>query len=964
VSPILVADPDDPNPPADVAAYSDYTTPTSVTLTWTDPTTYADGTPLGDFSIDVLRDDVFVTNVDQGNGTFVDGGRTDGQEYEYALITHDDVTDSLSVPVRVSVFAGGDPMPAPPTALSCTSDTLSATIFWTNPTTQADGTPLDDFAGVRLYRNGSFLIELARSQGDTGSADSYTDFPPTGFTYQYEVSAIDNEAPVNESARGDAGVCFVGDVPKILVWQPSDVPGTSGSTIYQTLVSLGESVIFTDNLYEFAPDLNVHEVVMAVIGIFSDNHIITADEGAALDDFVQDGGRLYLEGGDCFNYDPESSGGYNIRPIFGLDDGPDGSGDLGGVIGLNDLAGFSFVYGGANAWIDELQPLTSVAVLQNDSNTDIVGVFEPAYGSGRSIGCSFEFGGLQDAIPSRLAVPAFDLSRWIRSAGYQGAPISDAFKHAPEAEEETAPVRRLMAANTQTADRPAPARFQGGFGSALAALTMANTKEDLMAAYLMLLRATGDPVMVVAPDALASTVWQDSTDTQFVTVSNPGSLNDDLTFTVTESPAVGWLSVAPTGGTVPNNSQTVLTVDFDAATLAPGLYATELIVAGNDPANPSDTVSVTLQVNGIPTIEVMPESLYFAVAPLDSADGSVKIYNTGVGDLDYELSVAGGAGADRAEFAATNGTWSGAGRYRGNVYQVDVAVPLKSIEHLLNITSPTELEFFVYEGTAAVGSFTKIFSLVTTSGTGSGWHGSGPIEVDLEVGKYYFIGTGWLGDVTYYDDNGTLSTPVEVPFGYLVGPGGKNAYPPPTSETVYFGSVVHSQAIEFGAPADVELLSSPTGTLTAGDSTVVDLRVIGGEETGTFASVLRIDSNDPNTGRVNVPLTIDVLDLTGVASEEAALPLAVALHQSTPNPFASRTTIRYDLPATDEVSIRIYDVTGRLVRVLVDGAQAPGQRAAEWDGLDDAGRRVASGIYFYTLRTGNEMIRRKLVFMR
>jgi len=205
VSPILVADPDDPNAPSNSAGYSDYTTPTSVALTWTDPTTYVDGTPLGNFSIDILRDDVFLTNVDQGNEAFNDSGLTDGQLYEYTLLTHDDVTDSLSVPITLNVYSGGSPTPAPPSGAGCSGTTTDATITWTNPTTQSDGTPLDDFAGVRIYRNNTFVIELARAQADTGAADMYVDAPPVGFLYHYEVAAIDNESTVHESARADAG---------------------------------------------------------------------------------------------------------------------------------------------------------------------------------------------------------------------------------------------------------------------------------------------------------------------------------------------------------------------------------------------------------------------------------------------------------------------------------------------------------------------------------------------------------------------------------------------------------------------------------------------------------------------------------------------------------------------------------------------------------------------------------------
>ncbi|MGQ0720724.1 MAG: FlgD immunoglobulin-like domain containing protein [Candidatus Eiseniibacteriota bacterium] len=217
VSPILLAEPLDPNPPTGVTAFSDYTTPTSVDVDWTDATTFVGGAPLVDFSVDVLRDNVLITNVDQGIETFADGGLVDGQQYQYTLRTRDDVSDSLSAAVNVTVFAGGSPTPAAPTGLSCLADTTSATLSWTNPSTQTDGTTLDDFAGVRVYRNASFLVELPRVPGDAGAPDTYTDFPPFGFTYTYAVSAIDNESTVHESGQNTTAGCFVGGPPEIAV---------------------------------------------------------------------------------------------------------------------------------------------------------------------------------------------------------------------------------------------------------------------------------------------------------------------------------------------------------------------------------------------------------------------------------------------------------------------------------------------------------------------------------------------------------------------------------------------------------------------------------------------------------------------------------------------------------------------------------------------------------------------------
>jgi gingipain R len=73
-----------------------------------------------------------------------------------------------------------------------------------------------------------------------------------------------------------------------------------------------------------------------------------------------------------------------------------------------------------------------------------------------------------------------------------------------------------------------------------------------------------------------------------------------------------------------------------------------------------------------------------------------------------------------------------------------------------------------------------------------------------------------------------------------------------------------------------------------------------------------------------------------------------ALGQNAPNPFNPTTTIRYAVPpGASTVSLRVYDVTGRLVTTLVDGPVEPGEHTAVWDGTDAAGASVASGVYLY-----------------
>ncbi len=91
---------------------------------------------------------------------------------------------------------------------------------------------------------------------------------------------------------------------------------------------------------------------------------------------------------------------------------------------------------------------------------------------------------------------------------------------------------------------------------------------------------------------------------------------------------------------------------------------------------------------------------------------------------------------------------------------------------------------------------------------------------------------------------------------------------------------------------------------------------------------------------------------TVVEGESNARPTRFALHASFPNPFNAQTTIRYDLPRPVAVELIIYDILGRLVRQWQWDRSEPGSHRQVWDGRDQGGRAMATGVYFYQLRAG------------
>ena len=94
------------------------------------------------------------------------------------------------------------------------------------------------------------------------------------------------------------------------------------------------------------------------------------------------------------------------------------------------------------------------------------------------------------------------------------------------------------------------------------------------------------------------------------------------------------------------------------------------------------------------------------------------------------------------------------------------------------------------------------------------------------------------------------------------------------------------------------------------------------------------------------------------------IPSVFKLHQNYPNPFNPTTTIVYELPEISDVTLSIFNTLGKKIKTLVQKRQSANTYRVSWDGTDDSGTPVASGIYLYQLRAGDFMQTRKMVLMR
>jgi hypothetical protein len=99
--------------------------------------------------------------------------------------------------------------------------------------------------------------------------------------------------------------------------------------------------------------------------------------------------------------------------------------------------------------------------------------------------------------------------------------------------------------------------------------------------------------------------------------------------------------------------------------------------------------------------------------------------------------------------------------------------------------------------------------------------------------------------------------------------------------------------------------------------------------------------------------------VTGICLAESAIPKAYAMYQNYPNPFNPSTTFSFDLPVKSFVSLKIYDILGREVAILVSEEMPAGAYNRQWNT-----QRFSSGIYFYRLQAGSFTQTKKLVLLK
>ncbi|MFH1296497.1 MAG: C25 family cysteine peptidase [Bacteroidota bacterium] len=181
----------------------------------------------------------------------------------------------------------------------------------------------------------------------------------------------------------------IGKTPVLVI----DMDGNmnSGPVLVDAASSLG---LMTEYIQSVPADMEDYTSVFVCLGIYPDKHVLTNTEGTRMKDFLDNGGRAYMEGGDTWKFDPQTV----VHPMFHIHGITDGGSDLSTLQGQNGTftEGMTFDYTGDNQFIDHITTEgTSFHIFRNTSPSFYSAV---AYdgGSFKTIGKSFEFGGLVD----------------------------------------------------------------------------------------------------------------------------------------------------------------------------------------------------------------------------------------------------------------------------------------------------------------------------------------------------------------------------------------------------------------------------------------------------------------------------------------------------------------------------------------------------------------------------------------
>jgi len=452
----------------------------------------------------------------------------------------------------------------------------------------------------------------------------------------------------------------------------------------------------------------------------------------------------------------------------------------------------------------------------------------------------------------------------------------------------------------------------------------------------------------------------------------------------------------------------ILEIGFPA--INQGNYEAELVIQTNDPEYPQLIVQLNGDCFADPVLVVYPETIEIAVSSGDIATTEFSISNNGGGYLDYSLEVKtflsrNSGGPDQYGYY-----WLDSNEEYGpeflwqDISSIGTDAGLTGVDSYILMNLPFPFRFYG-----------ELKNQVTVSSNGYLTFGSDGIDYsndpipypsepnDLIAVFWDDLSSGGNGQLfNYYDedencfilqyDNWEIFSSQElVNFQVKLFSSGDiqflyqemNGYLRSATvgiedrEATTGLEIVHNSyylenelLVELKTRPNWLTLSSYYGSVLSGDPHTIEI-VVNAEnmETGDHLVEISILSEDPVNPEVIVPVIVNINETGFENSDLIVLPL---LKQNYPNPFNysqssranSKTTIPYSLNNNGRVELSVFDIRGREVKNLISEFQSQGDHTADWFGDNNQGKILPAGIYFYQLRHNNQIVTRKMTFIK
>ncbi len=168
-----------------------------------------------------------------------------------------------------------------------------------------------------------------------------------------------------------------------------------------------------------------------------------------------------------------------------------------------------------------------------------------------------------------------------------------------------------------------------------------------------------------------------------------------------------------------------------------------------------------------------------------------------------------------------------------------------------------------------------------------------------------------------------------------------------TSDSIFFYSIIDSA---YSEPFFLNISPNDTARFAIINLDICPICKVS-QLGGTYEDHLFLLNNSLNNDSLDIFLYGDFIAPAAIDPENPIAPKQIEVYPNYPNPFNPLTNIRFSLPNAGVVRVKIFDQTGREVKLLVNGVLSPGFHNFQWDGTNQAGNPVSSGVYFYQVKS-------------